>query len=59
MMTRVRRVLPALIAFVLLAAGLTLTVAQPLSLGHLVHSLTLNADLDGAVTVAGYSSVIL
>lgn len=59
MMTRVRRVLPALIAFVLLAAGLTLTVAQPLPLGHFVHSLTLNADLDGAVTVAGYSSVIL
>lgn len=58
-MTSLHRLTPVLLAFVLLAIGLTPAAAQPLPLGQLVHSLTLNADLDGAVTVAGYAPVIL
>lgn len=58
-MTSFHRAIPVLLALALLAIGVVPAAAQPLPLGQLVHSLTLNADLDGAVTVAGYAPVIL
>lgn len=48
-----------MLALVLLAVGAVPALGQPLPLGQPVHSLILNADLDGAVTVAGYAPVIL